>query len=332
MRQPQAIINSAWRIMLDNAAIAAFPQTEVDMDVIEPVEGDDYGLRARKVWLRKSTADPAKPGLKFHEIPSRQAEMAAIIEIAKQFIDQETSISVLTSGDQNSATTKTAGGMTLLMNAVNVVFRRIVKNFDDGMTEPNLERAYDYMMQFSDKKEIKGDYQIQARGSSVLLVREIQAQNLMLLVMQALPHPILGKFFKGPEMIGKMLQSMMIATDDVLKSAEQIAEEEAAEREGGQPDAELIKLQMTGEIEQFKANNQLQIAMLGHEAAMMKLASDEQVKLEDIAARLVAIRETTAARLEGIRTQTASKERMFAAEAAVEAANPGDGGSGGYLS
>ena len=162
MRQPQAIVNAAWRIMLDNAAISSFTQTEVDTEVIEPAEGDDYGMRARKVWLRRASADPAKPGIKFHEIPTRQPEMAAILEIAKQFIDKETSIGVLAEGEQGAAT-KTAGGMTLLMNAVNVVFRRIVKNFDDGITEPSLERAYDYLMRFSPMDDIKGDYQFQAR-------------------------------------------------------------------------------------------------------------------------------------------------------------------------
>ncbi|MYE07107.1 MAG: hypothetical protein F4Y04_07815 [Chloroflexi bacterium] len=328
MRQPQAIVNAAWRIMLDNAAIAAFPQTEVDTEVIEPAEGDDYGLRARKVWLRRSTAPADKPGLKFHEIPTRQQEMAAIIEIAKQFIDKETSISVIAEGEQG-ATTKTAGGMTLLMNAVNVVFRRIVKNFDDGITEPTLERAYDYLMQFSPKDEIKGDYQIQARGSSVLLVREIQAQNLLLLATQMIPHPILGKYFRALPILTKLAQSMMIPGEDVLKTAEEVAAEEAAEAENAGPDPAILQLEMQGELEQAKMQNAREIAMLEHEQAMMKLASDEQVKLEDIAARLAAIREQSAARLEGIRQQSASKERIFAGEAAMSA--PGQPQGGGYL-
>lgn len=328
MRQPQAIVNAAWRIMLDNAAIAAFPQTEVDTEVIEPAEGDDYGLRARKVWLRKASAQPDKPGLKFHEIPTRQQEMAAIIEIAKQFIDKETSISVIAEGEQGS-TSKTAGGMTLLMNAVNVVFRRIVKNFDDGITEPTLERAYDYLMQFSPKDEIKGDYQVQARGSSVLLVREIQAQNLLLLATQMIPHPILGKYFRPLPVLTKLAQSMMIPGDDVLRSKEEVDAIEAAEAENAGPDPAILQLQMQGELEQAKLESAREIAMLEHEQAMMKLASDQQIKLEDIAARLAAIREQSAARLEGIRQQSASKERIFAGEAAMSA--PGQPQGGGYL-
>lgn len=36
----------------------------------------------------------------------------------------------------------------------------IVKKFDDGITEPDLDRAYDCMAQFSEKEEIKEDYQV----------------------------------------------------------------------------------------------------------------------------------------------------------------------------
>ena len=49
---------------------------------------------------------------------------------------------MLTSCEQGG-TTKTADSMTQLMNAVKLVSRRIVKNFDNGLTEPSLERAYE---------------------------------------------------------------------------------------------------------------------------------------------------------------------------------------------
>ena len=338
MRQPQAIVNSAWRLMLDNAALGAHPQVEVDMSVIQPSEGDDYGIRARKTWLRMENADPGKPGLTFHEIPMQQPMLAAIIEMAKGFIDEETSISVLASGEQG-ATTKTAGGMALLMNSVNVVFRRIVKNFDDGITEPSLERAYDYLMQFSGKEEIKGDYQVMARGSSVLLVREIQAQNLMLLAMQATQHPVLGSFFKVPDLLRKMLQSMMIAADDVLKTEDEIAEEAADEAQSGAPDPEIIKLTLQQNIARSNAEVSMaeielkrELAMIDRETQILKLASDREMKIEDVAARLQAIREQSATRLAAAREQGASKERIMAAEIAVEATRPpGVAGSGGYI-
>ena len=317
MRHPQSIINSAWRTMLDNAAMSAFPQTEVDTSVIEPVEGDDYGIRVRKVWLRQPNSDPNALGIKFHQIPSVQSDMAAIIQMSKQFIDHETSISVLASGEQGG-TTQTASGMTILMNATNVVFRRIIKNFDDGIVEPSIERAYDYLMHFSPKEEIKGDYQVQARGSSVLLVREIQAQNLMLLVMQALPHPILGQYFKAGPLISKMLQSMMIAEADVMKTAEEIAEEQAQEAQGGEPDIATMKLQLEGELAHAKFQGEMELARLHQETEMIKLAAAQEIKLEEIAAKLQAIRE-----------QTASKERIFAGEAAMS--TPGQPQGGGYL-
>ena len=125
------------------------------------------------------------------------------------------------------------------------------------------------------------------------------------------------------------MQSMMIPGDDVLKTADEVAAEDAAAAETAEPDPAILQLEMQGELEQAKIQNAREIAMLEHEQAMMKLASDQQIKLEDIAARLTAIREQTAARLEGIRQQSASKERIFAGEAAMSA--PGQPQGGGYL-
>ncbi len=107
---------------------------------------------------------------------------------------------------------------------------------------------------------------------------------------------------------------VLIPGDEVLRTEDEIAEqeaEEAAQAEGGAPDPEMLQLSMQREIEQARMAMQMQLAELEHETAMMRLASEQQIRFEDIAARL-----------EGIRRQAASRERVFAAEAAVEAAKP----------
>ena len=241
MRQPQAVLNSAWRGMLDNASAAAFPQTEIDTKIIRPAGGDDYQLRPKKVWLRDSNAGQGEKGLFFHDVPIHQEHYGAIINLALDFIDRETSINVLTQGDQTNQT-QTAGGMAILMNATNIMFRRMVKGWDDGITEPNMTRGYDYLMRYSNKEHIKGDYQVRARGSSVLLVREIQQQNLFLLAIQGTQHPVLAPYLKPVEILRKMVQAMMLAADDVVKTDDEIfAEQNQQQAEGQQEDPEMIK-------------------------------------------------------------------------------------------
>ena len=62
----------------------------------------------------------------------------------------------------------------------------------------------------------------------VLLVREVQAQNLLLLASQMSLHPTLGQRFRTRDLLKKLLQSMLIASDDVLKTEQELEAEAAA--------------------------------------------------------------------------------------------------------
>lgn len=330
MRDSQKVMNGAWRMMMDNAGLAAGPQIVINQEAVEPADGE-WGLTPRKIWRRKSTSTDTRP-FEVHEISMHQPELAGIIEMAKQFIDDETSISVLAQGEQGQNVTQTMGGMAILMNAVNVVFRRMVKNFDDDMTVPNISRAYDFLMQFSEKDEIKGDFKVDARGSSVLLVREIQAQNLMLLATQATSHPVLGILLKAAPLLRKAVQSMMIVADEVVVSDEELEQIIKAQAEQEGTDPETMKMQIEQQIAEAENQTRLQIANMDRDTQMMKLAEDRNMKVEDIAAQLEKLRIQSAADFEKKRIETDSKERMFAAEAAIEAVAPQGGGSGGYFS
>jgi hypothetical protein len=196
MRDSQKAMNAAWRMTMDNAALSVGPQIVIDAQTIAPADGI-MELRPRKIWLMNTSSmtkfpEGYKPFMTF-KIESGQAELEAIVNMANQFADDETNMPPLAYGEQATHITKTAQGMSMLMNSVNVVFRRVVRQWDDYMTVPMLRRFYDWNMQFSPRQEIKGDYNVEARGSSVLLVREVQSQTLMSMLTQFSAHPVLGR-------------------------------------------------------------------------------------------------------------------------------------------
>ena len=320
MRSQQEVIYDAWRRMLDNAAFGAFPLTEIDTSVLQPTDDGQLRIYPGAVFERNANND--RPGIIQHPVQVNQEHYSAIIQLAMQFLDSETNISVLAQGEQG-ASSRTAGGMALLMNSVNVVFRRVVKNFDDGITSPTISRAYHFLMQYSQKDELKGDYTVQARGSSVLLVREVQAQNLLLLASQISLHPLLGRHFKVRMLLKRLLQSMMLSADDILKTQAEVEAEEQAEAQAAaeQPDPEMVKMQLEREVAQMDAQTKTQIAQLNLEGALMKLVAQRQMSQEQAQARLAQVQ-----------AQASSRERIFAGEAALEARKPaGVKGSGGYL-
>lgn len=317
MRDSQKSLNAAWRAMMDNAGIAGGPQIEIDEEVLEPADGE-WVMTPRKVWKRKRTTDPNRLGMKFHKVDMHQTEMANIINISKQFIDEETSISTIAQGEQGSHTTQTAHGMSLLMNATNVVFRRIVKNWDDDMTTPTIRRMYDFLMQFSKKDHIKGDYEVDARGTSVLLVREMQATNLMGFIMNFAGHPVVGRFLKqdGLPALRKLTQTLMIPADEVIKTNEEVAEDDAANASAPpQPDPATIKLENEMNLASLQHEHAMELEQFRRETSMIQLAEKHNMTLDQLRAKLQESRE-----------KRDSDERKMAVEAAVSQRQGPSGG------
>jgi hypothetical protein len=301
MRNEQAALNGAWRMMLDNAAFTVAPQIVINRAVIEPVQGDDWALRPGKKWLRRADAAAGDPGFYTFDIPNHQDRLAQIIDLAWRMMDDATSINDLAQGDQGSTTTQTFGGMALLLNSKNVVLRRIVKNFDDDMTTPCIRRIYDWLMQFSEKPWIKGDMQIDARGSSTLLVREVQATNLMVLA-QMTAHPVLGGLLKAPAVLRHLAKAMMISEADIIRTDEEIQQAAEAESQSGggqdpalaleqfkaQAEMQILQadMQMRQQLAQLDGELKLKLAEMDRQTALIKLAQDNQMSLESLRAKL----------------------------------------------
>jgi hypothetical protein len=319
MRDSQKSLNAAWRSMMDNAGLSSGPQVEINTEVLEPANGS-WALEPRKIWKRKAGAPINAPGIQVYNIDSRQAELAGIIELSRRNIDDETNLPVIAQGEQGSHVTQTAHGMSILMNSVNVVFRRIVKNWDDDMTTPNIRRIYDWLMQFSAKPHIKGDYQIDARGTSVLLVREMQSANLLAFLMNFAAHPVLSKFVKdeGLPALRRLVQTMMIPSDEVVISDEAYAQAQAnAAQNPAPPDPKIVEIEARMNLVMQEFENNRQIAEYNRETELMKMAATMNVSLEKLKATLM-----------DNQRERESKERQFAAEAALtRQVGPSGGGS-----
>lgn len=330
MRDPQKSLNAAWRAMMDNAGLTAGPQIVMARQYIEPADGT-WNMSPFKVWLAKDGLPQDKRAIDFFDIVNQQAPMANIVAMSQRFIDDMTAMPAIAQGEQGVGVTKTAQGMALLMNSANVVFRRIVKNFDDDVTTPNIRRFYDWNMQFSDKQEIKGDYEVDARGSSVLLVREMQAQNLFMIAMHLGAHPVYGPMLKNRDLLRKLFQSHMIPADEVVLTDDEIdailaqaaAEQQAGEADAARAELEARKLELQEremeskiEIANMEMDGRLRIAQMQRDTQMMMFAEKMNMTTEELQAKLQISRE------EGDR-----RERKMAVEAAMtERTGPSGGG------
>jgi hypothetical protein len=319
MRDPQSAYAAAWRMMLDNGGISSGPQIMVRKDAVEPQDGN-WTLHARKIWLVNRDLPPGTEPFRTWNVDSNQAELANIIALTREHIDEETSMPKIAEGSQSSGMTKTAQGMALLMTSANVIFKRIVKNFDDDMTIPNLSRMYQWLMQFSPKEHIKGDYEVDARGSSVLLVREMQAQNMMLLAQAFSQDPEYGPMIRKYGLMSQIVKAMGLTTSDTLHT-EQEWQDNKASMTNPAVQAEMlrmegIKLQAQMQEQEISARTaaaemevalKRDIATMQHELGMMSLAEKTSISVEQIGAKLAEVR-----------AKREADERRLAAEIAMQ--------------
>lgn len=286
MRDSQSAMNAAWRMIMDNAALTVGPQFLVDRSRVEPADGT-YEIKAKKIWLKKagSPATDTRSPIETIDIQIHLTELERILALAKQFSDDETNMPVIAMGETGSHVTKTAQGMAMLMNSVNVIFRRSVKNFDDQMTVPNVQRAYDWNMQFNKDETIKGDFDVAAKGSSVLLVRELEATNLMAIALRFTAHPVLGPLTKPAALYRRLIRAHMLPPDEIVKTDDEIKIAEDAAAKNPQPTMLSVKMEQIASAERIaKMENDTRryVADQTAKTAMVTIAEKLNVDIEEL--------------------------------------------------
>ncbi len=325
MRAQQKVLNAAWRQMMDNAGVSSGPQIIVKAGAIQPAD-KQWQISARKIWFATDEVDDVRKAFTAVEFNSHQVELSGIIKMAMELADMETGVPVIMQGEKGAAP-DTVGGMQMLMNSANVVLRRLVKQFDDMVTRPHIRRYYDYNMMYNEDEEIKGDFSIDARGSSALLIRDIQNQAFLNL-LAAGANPVYGIYLDTQKLFEKALQAQHIDPKEVFKSEDELEKikEQQKNPQQAPPDPALAVAQLRGQIEMQKAqaqnqgdlaelqvrqsiaqqDGQLRMAemQLTREIEMLKMANTQNLTLEQIKAKLA----DTAMRERG-------KKELYAAEA-----------------
>jgi len=168
------------RNLMDNSGLTSGPQIVLRRGAITPADGR-WALTPRKMWYASEDSDvqDVRTAFQVFDIPARQAELERVVQFALKMAEDVTGMPAMLQGQATHAP-DTVGGMQLLNNNASSVMRRLARLFDDRVTEPHVRRYYQWLlMDPSVPDEEKGDYTIDARGSSALVERDIQNQSIM---------------------------------------------------------------------------------------------------------------------------------------------------------
>jgi hypothetical protein len=190
LRTPQRMVTAATRRLADNAGLGSGPMFVVRRGV-QPENGI-WEIAPLKVWVEEddSTGNATAP-VSAVVIPMMQVELTNIIQLAMKMAEDVTGMPQLMQGNQGSAP-DTVGGMTILNNNANAVLRRMARVFDFYGTSPHIKRYYDWLMTYGEDDGMKDEFQVVARGSTALVERDIQSQEMVNILQMSL-NPAFGK-------------------------------------------------------------------------------------------------------------------------------------------
>lgn len=274
----QRIITAAWREMMNNAGDSSGANIVVGKG-IQPADGS-WVIGGRKIWINTGDIEDARQAFAQFQLANNQADLQNIIELALRFVDLETSMPTIFQGETQSAP-KTLGETNILVDSSNTGVRQRVKLYDDRITKPHITRYYHHNMQYSDKDEIKGDFNVDARGVSVLLEKDQQSQTL-LQVFALKADPDINLITDWEKAARQFYASRRL---DILKSDEDIElARKQMEQQGPPPDpaVEVAKVRIEGELNKEKLRQQNTIAELQFKSQESEKQRQHEARMEEL--------------------------------------------------
>ena len=181
VRDSQMSICAATRALMDNMAAIAGPIFEVNVALLTKgrkaigpihsfmtIERDGDGLEAQYPAVRDIVTQ------------SHATEILEIISMQRQQLDIESNLPAFAMGGTQQPlgeAFRTSNNMSMMMGGANMVTKDTVRAFDK-FTSSVIESLLKWNMEFNENDDIKGDYQVVAKGNLSLVAKEVRGAAL----------------------------------------------------------------------------------------------------------------------------------------------------------
>lgn len=266
LRDDQTMLNAGVRMMLDNAAMTAGAMYEVNPHLLHPLTKHDE-VFPHKVWLRNQV-QPGVHAVSAIQLPNGLNTLMPMHQLFEANADEVSAIPRYVTGDNPTAgAAGTSSGLSMLMGAVNIVIKDLITNWDEGITRPFITGLYRWNMQFNSDDEIKGDFDVKARGTASLIAKEVRARQLNefgALTANPMDAPFINRHRLN------LLRAEANELSDVVKTEDEVKAE----------------MESDGAKQQQELNMRMQVAQLAELEGKAKAAAAE-AKLREVRANEV---------------------------------------------
>jgi hypothetical protein len=179
IRDSQLSICASTRMLMDNSASTAGPVFEVNRDLL--ARGEDVGpIHAFKTIYREGTGPDAQaPAVRDIQIQSHIAELTSVVSMFRQNLDTESTLPSWTMGqpEKLGEAFRTSNNMSMMTGGATTITKDIVRSFDKFVSSI-IQSLVEWNMEFNEREDIKGDFQVRAKGSRSLVAKEVRGQAI----------------------------------------------------------------------------------------------------------------------------------------------------------
>lgn len=243
MDDAQRVVNEAWHMILDNSSLSSGPQVAMQRGLIEPANGK-WELTPGQVWYLTDPMAQVQNAIQFFNVPNVTANLSPILQMAQSFAEEESQIPLITAGLTSPEVGDTATGQLMVRTASTTLLDFMSEDWDDCITNPIIEAWYAWNMQYNNDPTIKGAFSVDVRTSTEYKNKQLHIRDLEKLSVEMAQNPELAMRIDSAALTKARLEMMNLPSKSIIKSDEQVAQEQAALAANQMPDTELMKLQL----------------------------------------------------------------------------------------
>jgi len=227
MSHCQDAVNATQRNLINNLGLSSGPQVMVDIDALPPemMKGVSK-MYPHKIWQFHGSKSASRKPIEFFQPDSNASELIAVSRFFQEQADELTMIPRYVYGNENvSGAAETATGLGMLMKSASRGIKRVIKNIDNNVLRPMIERLYTWNMKYlpdAQYKLMKGDCQVVPRGALAILVKEqtqLRQQEFLDRTANPVDMQIIGIEGRAA-LLREVAKSLDIAEDKIVPSEE----------------------------------------------------------------------------------------------------------------
>lgn len=177
----QMTICASTRALMDNMAASAGPIFEVNNTLLARGKKSIGAIHPFMVIEREGDGVEAQyPAVRQLNTESHVPAILNIVAAARQQLDIESNLPAFTMGSMQQPlgeAFRTSNNMSMMLGSANMVTKDTVRAFDK-FTSSIIGAMLRWNMEFNDKQEIKGDFQVVAKGVASLVAKEVRGAAL----------------------------------------------------------------------------------------------------------------------------------------------------------